>query len=42
VLRAIEFARIKGGKPFEIDLPWFGTLLGEIGQPKGARAHVSH
>ncbi len=42
VLRAIEFARIKGGKPFEIDLPWFGTLLGEIGQPKGTKAHVSH
>jgi pyrophosphate--fructose-6-phosphate 1-phosphotransferase len=23
VLRAIEFERIKGGKPFDIDTPWF-------------------
>ena len=34
VLRAIEFPRIKGGKPFNVELPWFGTLLGEIGQAK--------
>jgi pyrophosphate--fructose-6-phosphate 1-phosphotransferase len=42
VLRAIEFARIKGGKPFNIDLPWFGAMLGEIGQAKGAKAITSH
>lgn len=41
-LRAIEFPRIKGGKPFDIDQPWFETLLKEIGQPKGAKVHVSH
>lgn len=37
-LRAIEFDRIKGGKPFDIDQPWFGTLLDRIGQKKGDRA----
>ena len=41
-LRAIEFDRIKGGKPFEIDTPWFGELLEKIGQPKGARVEVEH
>mgnify|MGYP000992526617 CR=1 FL=1 len=34
-LRACEFERIKGGKPFDIDLPWFNDLLAAIGQPKG-------
>lgn len=42
VLRAIEFERIKGGKPFDIDLPWFGELLEHIGQAKGAVVEVSH
>ena len=42
VLRAIEFDRIKGGKPFDIDLPWFGELLATIGQPKGARVATGH
>jgi len=32
-LRAIEFSRIKGGKPFDITTPWFGELLTGIGQP---------
>jgi len=41
-LRAIEFPRIKGGKPFNIDEPWFGELLTEIGQPKGAKLDVEH
>lgn len=41
-LRAIEFPRIAGGKPFEIDAPWFGELLADIGQPKGAKLDVSH
>ena len=36
----IEFPRIKGGKPFDIDLPWFGDLLVGIGQPKGAKAEA--
>ncbi len=37
-LRAIEFDRIKGGKPFDIDAPWFTELLNDIGQSKGAKA----
>jgi pyrophosphate--fructose-6-phosphate 1-phosphotransferase len=41
-LRAIEFERIRGGKPFDIDLPWFEELLARIGQPKGARVEVPH
>jgi pyrophosphate--fructose-6-phosphate 1-phosphotransferase len=41
-LRAIEFPRIKGGKPFDIDAPWFVQLLKEIGQPKGPKVHVKH
>jgi len=32
-LRAIEFSRIKGGKPFDIDQAWYGELLAAIGQP---------
>jgi pyrophosphate--fructose-6-phosphate 1-phosphotransferase len=39
-LRPIEFPRIKGGKPFDTDVAWFGDLLAAIGQPKGA--HVGH
>ena len=42
VLRAIEFPRIKGGKPFDIDTPWFVQLLKEIGQAKGGKVAVSH
>lgn len=42
VLRAIEFERVKGGKPFDIDTPWFEQMLKEIGQPKGAKLHVKH
>lgn len=42
VLRAIEFDRIKGGKPFDIDTDWFTELLADIGQPKGARVEVAH
>lgn len=36
-LRVIEFPRIKGGKPFNIDEPWFGRMLAEIGQPMGTK-----
>ena len=32
-LRAIEFSRIKGGKPFDINQPWYTDLLAGIGQP---------
>ena len=41
-MACIEFPRIKGGKPFDIDAPWFGELLEAIGQPKGAKVEVSH
>ena len=30
---AIDFERIRGGKPFAISVDWFGALLAEIGQP---------
>ncbi len=42
ILRAIEFPRIKGGKPFDIDTPWFGEMLAAIGQAKGKKVDVSH
>ncbi|MDR2513464.1 MAG: pyrophosphate--fructose-6-phosphate 1-phosphotransferase [Puniceicoccales bacterium] len=32
-LRAIEFPRIKGGKPFYITVSWYRQLLADIGQP---------
>jgi pyrophosphate--fructose-6-phosphate 1-phosphotransferase len=35
--RAIEFKRIAGGKPFNMDEPWFEELLSSIGQPKGKK-----
>ncbi len=41
-LRAIEFPRISGGKPFNIDEPWFGDLLASIGQAKGEKLEVAH
>jgi diphosphate-dependent phosphofructokinase len=41
-LRAIEFPRVKGGKPFDIDTPWFTEILRDIRQPKGARMDVHH
>jgi pyrophosphate--fructose-6-phosphate 1-phosphotransferase len=34
----VDFARVAGGKPFDIDEPWFGEMLEAIGQPKGNRA----
>jgi diphosphate-dependent phosphofructokinase len=42
VLRAIEFARIKGGKPFDIEAAWFVALLDSIGQAKGAKLATAH
>ena len=41
-LRAIEFPRIAGGKPFQIEESWFSDLLEEIGQTKGAQLEVGH
>ncbi len=41
-LRACEFPRIAGGKPFDIDEPWFGELLADIGQAKGDKVEVAH
>jgi pyrophosphate--fructose-6-phosphate 1-phosphotransferase len=41
-LRACEFPRIAGGKPFDIDEPWFGELLADIGQAKGDKVVVAH
>jgi pyrophosphate--fructose-6-phosphate 1-phosphotransferase len=42
VLRAIEFPRIKGGKPFDIKTNWFEKTLKNIGQEKGAVIKTSH
>lgn len=36
-MSCIAFPRIRGGKPFDIDEPWFGQMLEEIGQLKGRR-----
>jgi len=41
-LRAIEFERIKGGKPFNLQTDWFGQLLKDLGQPMGAAVEVKH
>jgi pyrophosphate--fructose-6-phosphate 1-phosphotransferase len=36
VIRACEFDRVAGAKPFNTDQPWFNELLSDIGQPKGS------
>ncbi|MBL8932180.1 MAG: pyrophosphate--fructose-6-phosphate 1-phosphotransferase [Kineosporiaceae bacterium] len=41
-LRVCEFPRIKGGKAFDTDEPWFTELLAAIGQPKGEHVLVEH
>ncbi len=41
-LRVIEFPRIRGGRPFDIDDPHFTKMLEEIGQPKGAKVATDH
>jgi pyrophosphate--fructose-6-phosphate 1-phosphotransferase len=41
-LQAIGFPRIRGGKPFDTDQPWFGELLAAIGQPKGSKVTPNH
>jgi pyrophosphate--fructose-6-phosphate 1-phosphotransferase len=35
VIRACEFDRVAGAKPFKTEQPWFNDLLSGIGQPKG-------
>jgi len=35
VIRACEFERVAGAKPFNTEQPWFNDLLSEIAQPKG-------
>ncbi len=42
VLRAIEFTRIKGGKPFDVTVTWFGELMKTIGQPLTATVAAGH
>ena len=32
-LKAIDFTRIKGAKPFDIFVPWFTEVMDTIGQP---------
>jgi len=32
-MRCIEFPRIKGGKAFNMTVPWFTSMMSEIGQP---------
>lgn len=42
-LRAIEFTRIKGGKPFDVTTAWFRETLSALGQPfTGAAALAGH
>jgi pyrophosphate--fructose-6-phosphate 1-phosphotransferase len=41
-LRAIEFPRIRGGKPFDTGQAWFGELLAGIGQDRGKPVATSH
>ncbi|MFV0452095.1 MAG: pyrophosphate--fructose-6-phosphate 1-phosphotransferase [Propioniciclava sp.] len=38
VLSVIDFARIAGGKPFDITEPWYADLLSAIGQPAAVSA----
>lgn len=40
-LRAIEFSRIKGGKPFDITLDWYAEMLSAIGQPVAVPAPIA-
>jgi len=35
VIRACEFDRVAGAKPFNTEQSWFNTLLSDIAQPKG-------
>lgn len=35
-IRACEFERVAGAKPFNTEQPWFNELLNQISQPKGS------
>lgn len=37
VIRACEFDRVAGAKPFNTEQSWFDELLSEINQPKGSK-----
>ena len=39
-MTVIDFPRIRGHKPFNIQEPWFVEMLEEIGQPKPVRAQI--
>ncbi len=41
-LRAIEFPRIKGGKPFDIDTDWYAAMLADLGQAQPEKVSVEH
>jgi pyrophosphate--fructose-6-phosphate 1-phosphotransferase len=41
-LRAIEFTRIKGGKPFDVHTAWFKDALAAIGQPFTSAVATGH
>jgi len=41
VLRAIEFPRIKGGKPFNIDTDWFTQTLAESVRKKAVKSRLA-
>ena len=41
-MRAIEFDRIQGGKPFDISVDWFTALLDAIGQPQAKAVAPPH
>jgi pyrophosphate--fructose-6-phosphate 1-phosphotransferase len=42
ILRAIEFSRIRGGKPFATGQAWFQSLLKSIGQEPGKSTEPAH
>jgi pyrophosphate--fructose-6-phosphate 1-phosphotransferase len=35
VIRACEFERVAGAKPFNAEQAWFDDLLSDLGQPRG-------
>jgi pyrophosphate--fructose-6-phosphate 1-phosphotransferase len=41
-LRTIEFSRVRGGKPLDIEQPWFDQLLRDVRQPRGRTLSASH
>jgi pyrophosphate--fructose-6-phosphate 1-phosphotransferase len=39
IIRACEFERVAGAKPFDHEVSWFRALLGDIEQPVGTPSH---